>query len=85
MQSCISGLIDGNHKGTHMLILWILTALAFLFVLLSLVMGAKHMGGKSEGARELSNTWMRRRVVGQAAAVGLLLLTVYMQSKSRGQ
>ena len=67
-----------------MLILWILTALAFLFVLLSLVMGA-HMGGKSEGARELSNTWMRRRVVGQAAAVGLLLLTVYMQSKSRGQ
>ena len=68
-----------------MLILWILTALAFLFVLLSLVMGAKHMGGKNEGARELSNTWMRRRVVGQAAAVGLLLLTVYMQSKSRGQ
>ena len=68
-----------------MLILWILTALAFLFVLLSLVMGAKHMGGKAEGARELSNTWMRRRVVGQAAAVGLLLLTVYMQSKSRGQ
>ena len=68
-----------------MLILWILTALAFFFVLLSLIMGAKHMGGKGEGARELSNTWMRRRVVGQAAAVGLLLLTVYIQSKSRGQ
>ena len=68
-----------------MLILWILTALAFLFVLLSLIMGAKHMSGKGEGARELSNTWMRRRVVGQAAAVGLLLLTVYIQSKSRGQ
>ena len=68
-----------------MLILWILTALAFFFVLLSLIMGAKHMGGKGEGARELSNTWMRRRVVGQAAAVGLLLLTVYIQTKSRGQ
>ena len=68
-----------------MLILWILTALAFFFVLLSLIMGAKHMGGKGEGSRELSNTWMRRRVVGQAAAVGLLLLTVYIQTKSRGQ
>lgn len=68
-----------------MIILWILTALAFLFVLLSLVMGGKHMGGKTDEARLLSNTWMRRRVVGQAAAVGLLLLTVYIQSKSRGQ
>lgn len=68
-----------------MLILWILTALAFLFVLLSLVMGAKNMGGKTEATRELSNTWMRRRVVGQAAAVGLLLLTVYIQQKGRGQ
>ena len=68
-----------------MLILWTLTALAFLFVLLSLIMGAKHMGGKTETARELSNTWMRRRVVGQAAAVLLLLLTVYIQAKQRGQ
>lgn len=68
-----------------MIVLWVLTALAFLFVLFSLVMGAKNMGGKTEGARELSNTWMRRRVVGQAVAVGLLLLTVYFQSKSRGQ
>ncbi len=68
-----------------MLILWILTALAFLFVLLSLIMGAKNMGGKTEAARELSNTWMRRRVVGQAAAVLLLLLTVYIQAKQRGQ
>ena len=68
-----------------MIILWILTALAFIFVLLSLIMGAKHMGGKSDEARVLSNTWMRRRVVGQAAAVLLLLVTVYFQSKGRGQ
>jgi len=68
-----------------MLILWILTGLAFLFVLFSLIMGAKHMGGKTEDARVLSNTWMRRRVVSQAAAVGLLLLTIYVQTKGRGQ
>lgn len=68
-----------------MIILWILTALAFLFVLFTLIMGAKNMGGKTDAARAQSNIWMRRRVVGQAAAVGLLLLTVYIQSKSRGQ
>ena len=68
-----------------MIILWVLTAAAFLFVLFTLIMGAKNMGGKTEDARAQSNIWMRRRVVGQAAAVGLLLLTVYIQTKSRGQ
>lgn len=68
-----------------MFVLWALTAFAFLFVLFSLVMGAKNMGGKTDAARAQSNIWMRRRVVGQAAAVGLLLLTVYIQSKGRGQ
>ena len=67
-----------------MMILWILTAAAFLFVLASLVMGAKNMGGKSDDARDRSNIWMRRRVMGQAVAVGLLLLTVYIQTKGRG-
>ena len=68
-----------------MIILWVLTAAAFLFVLFTLIMGAKNMGGKTDDARAQSNIWMRRRVVGQAAAVGLLLLTVYIQTKSRGQ
>jgi len=68
-----------------MIILWVLTAAAFLFVLFTLIMGAKNMGGKTEDARAQSNIWMRRRVVGQAAAVGILLLTVYIQTKSRGQ
>ena len=67
-----------------MIILWILTAAAFGFVLLSLVMGAKNMGGKTDAARARSNIWMRRRVMGQAAAVGMLLLTVYIQTKGRG-
>ena len=67
-----------------MVILWILTAAAFGFVLFTLVMGAKNMGGKTDQARGKSNIWMRRRVMGQAAAVCLLLLTVYIQTKSRG-
>jgi len=67
-----------------LMILWILTALAFGFVLLTLVLGAKNMGGKTDEARKRSNDWMRRRVMGQAVAVGLLLLTVYVQTKSRG-
>ncbi|WP_026942776.1 HIG1 domain-containing protein [Hellea balneolensis] len=67
-----------------MIILWILTGAAFAFVLLTLVLGAKNMGGKTEEAREASNIWMRRRVMGQAVAVGLLLLTVYIQTKGRG-
>jgi len=67
-----------------MIILWILTAAAFGFVLLTLIMGAKNMGGKTDEARGKSNIWMRRRVMGQAAAVGMLLLTVYFQTKSRG-
>lgn len=67
-----------------MIFLWILTAAAFAFVLFTLVMGAKNMGGKTDAARGKSNIWMRRRVMGQAIAVGLLLLTVYIQTKSRG-
>ena len=67
-----------------MIILWILTAAAFVFVLLTLVMGAKNMGGKTDVARAQSNIWMRRRVMGQAVAVCLLLLTVWVQTKSRG-
>ena len=67
-----------------MMILWTLTGAAFAFVLLTLVLGAKNMGGKTEEARKRSNDWMRRRVMGQAVAVGLLLLTVYVQTKGRG-
>jgi len=67
-----------------LMILWILTAVAFGFVLLTLVLGAKNMGGKTDEARKRSNDWMRRRVMGQAVAVGLLLLTVYIQTKGRG-
>lgn len=67
-----------------LMILWGLTGLAFSFVLLTLVLGAKNMGGKTDEARKRSNDWMRRRVMGQAVAVGLLLLTVYIQTKSRG-
>jgi uncharacterized membrane protein YozB (DUF420 family) len=62
-------------------ILIALTVLAFLFVLFTLVMGAKNMGGKDEAARLRSNIWMRRRVTGQVVAIGLLMLTLYIKTK----
>ena len=62
-------------------VLYALTIAAFLYVLFTLVMGAKSMGGKQTGDREKSNIWMRRRVVAQAIAIGLLILTVYIKTK----
>lgn len=62
-------------------ILYALTIAAFGFVLLTLVLGAAAMGGRDEAAREKSNIWMRRRVTGQAVAIGLLFLTVYIQTR----
>ncbi len=62
-------------------ILYAATALAFGFVLFTLVMGAKNMGGKTDEARARSNLWMRRRVVGQACAVCLLMFTLYIKTK----
>lgn len=63
-------------------ILYALTLVAFLFVLFTLVMGAKSMSGKQAGDREKSNTWMRRRVLAQAVAIGLLVLTVYVKTRN---
>jgi len=62
-------------------VLYILTGLAFLCVVLTLVMGTVAMSKKSEENRKKSNDWMWRRVYAQVAAIGLLGLTVYMKSK----
>lgn len=68
---------------THLMltILYILTALAFAFVVVTLVMGTVAMSKKSEENRKKSNDWMWRRIYAQVAAIGLLALTVYMRSK----
>lgn len=62
-------------------ILYVLTGLAFLFVFATLIMGAKSLGGKTDDSRQKSNVWMRRRVIGQAVAIGLLLLLLYVKTK----
>lgn len=62
-------------------ILYILTGLAFLCVVITLVMGGVAMANKSEGNRKKSNKWMWRRIYAQGAAIGLLALTVYMRGK----
>ncbi len=61
--------------------LYILTGLAFIFVVITLVMGTAAMTQKSEASRKKSNDWMWRRIYAQVAAIGLLALTVYMRGK----
>jgi len=58
---------------------YIITALAFIAVLFTLVMGAISMGGKSEDARQKSNLWMRRRVWSQLAALFALAFLFYIK------
>lgn len=62
-------------------ILYVLTGLAFVCVVITLVMGTVAMSQKSEASRKKSNDWMWRRIYAQVAAIGLLALTVYMRSK----
>lgn len=62
-------------------VLYILTGLAFICVVITLVMGTVAMSKKSEENRKKSNDWMWRRIYAQVAAIGLLALTVYMRNK----
>ena len=62
-------------------LLYILTALAGLFVVFTLIAGGVAMGKKGQDSQVKSNKWMQRRVLGQAVAVGLLILTVIVKSK----
>jgi len=63
------------------IILYILTGLAFACVVLTLVMGTVAMSNKSEESRIKSNKWMWRRVYAQVAAIVLLGITFYARSK----
>ena len=62
-------------------ILYVFTALAFIGVVVSLVAGGMAMQSKAEGARERSNKWMQRRVLLQAIAIILLMITIYFRSR----
>ena len=61
------------------IILYSLTALAALFVVYTLIAGAASMGKKDQASRERSNLWMQRRVIGQASAIILLILSVWVK------
>jgi len=60
-------------------ILYVLTGLAGLFVVFTLIAGGMSMGKKDQDSRIKSNKWMQRRVFGQAVAVGLLILTLVVK------
>jgi hypothetical protein len=64
-----------------LILLYILTAIAFGFVVVTLIMGTVAMSKKSEENRKKSNDWMWRRIYAQVTAIGLLALTIYVRSK----
>lgn len=63
-------------------ILYVVTVLAFIGVVVSLVAGGMAMQSKTEGARERSNKWMQKRVLFQALAIVLLIITIAVRSKT---
>jgi len=63
-------------------LLYILTGLAFLCVVLTLIMGGIAMSQKNEESRQKSNKWMWRRIYAQVTAVILVILTVLVKTKS---
>jgi len=63
-------------------ILYAVTILAFIGVVFSLVAGGVALQSKTEGARERSNKWMQRRVIFQALAIVLLIITITVRSKT---
>ena len=64
-----------------LILLYILTAIAFACVVITLVMGGIAMSKKDEASRKKSNDWMWRRIYAQVAAVALVLLTLYVKSR----
>jgi len=65
-------------------ILYVLTIIAMLAVVATLIMGAASMGGNKDGSRLKSNKWMARRVYAQIIAIALIFLTVYVRKNSGG-
>lgn len=60
----------------------ILTVIAFIAVVATLIMGALSLKGNQLADRESSNLWMRRRVTAQVLAVALLFITMYIKKQS---
>lgn len=58
---------------------FILAAIAMLYVVYTLAIGASNMAKTGEGAREKSNSWMWKRVGGQGIALVLLLAAFWLR------
>lgn len=62
-------------------ILYVLTAMAFIAVVVSLIAGGIAMQSKTDDARARSNKWMQKRVLFQGVAIILLFITIYVRSR----
>ncbi len=65
-----------------MIVLYILLALSLVAVVVTLLMGGRAMVSNKEADRSNSNKWMWRRVWAQASAIILLLIIVWVRSRS---
>ncbi len=64
-------------------ILYVLDIIAMISVLFTLFMGARALTNRSDPNRgEISNTWMRRRILTQAIAFVLIIATVMVKRNS---
>jgi hypothetical protein len=59
---------------------FILAAVAMLYVVYTLVIGATNMAKTGGVAREKSNSWMWKRVGGQAMALSFLLIGFWLRN-----
>ena len=65
-----------------LIVIYILTGLAFAYVVFTLIAGGVAMQSREDDSRERSNKWMQRRVFAQAFAIIMLVILVYARRKA---
>ena len=67
-----------------LIVIYIITGLAFALVVFTLIAGGVAMQSRSEDSRQRSNKWMQRRVFAQGFAILMLVILVYARNKAGG-
>lgn len=65
-----------------LIVIYILTAIAFALVVFTLIAGGVAMQSRKEDSRERSNKWMQRRVLAQGFAIVMLIILMYTKNRT---